>query len=169
MLFGLFVGQLVFAAIYMVLAALFGHLGIAYIICFCVGMLFIAIASTLMYDHNGIARIVIFLIGMLLLVIPSGVLNIIVIINKTGSLIELSFFAACVGLVMLTWLVCGYTDTHYYMLNILPVIGIIILAAIIKAILKSVFITSIIFLVIGGIALIVMLIIRICGGSALSD
>ncbi len=168
-LFGLFIGQLVLTAIYMVIAALVGQLAVPYIICFCIGMLFISIVSSLMFDNNGIARVVLFCIGMALLIIPSFILNINVIINQTGSIFEVSFFAVCAGVVFVTWIVCGYTDFYWYMLNVLVIAGIVVLAIIINAIAKSILITSIVCLVIGIIALAIMLIMRIVRGSALND
>lgn len=164
-----FIGQLVFTVVYMLIASYVGHLANVYVILFSAGMLFIAISSVLMVDHNGIGRIVVFFIGMLLLIVPSFVLNIICIVNKTGTFMEMIHFAASVGIVFVTWMVCGYLDGFYYMLNVLPLGGVIVLALIIKAIAKSVYGTSITLLVMGIVALIIMLIIRIANGSPVGD
>lgn len=167
--FGCFIGQLVFTAIYMVVAALAGHLATVYIALFCVGMVFLSIASVLMEDHNGIGRVVVFCIGMAFIIIPAIVLNIIVIVSKAGSIIEISYFAVCAALVFTTWITCGFMDGFWYMLNFVPLIIIVLLTLLLKAITESIATLAIIYLVLGLIVLLIMLIMRFVNGSALDD
>ena len=167
--FGCFIGQLVFTAIYMVIAALAGHLATVYIALFSVGMFFLAIASVLMEEHNGIGRVIVFCIGMAFIIIPAFVLNIIVIVNKTGSIIEISYFLVCVALVFTTWITCGFADGFWYMLNFVPLIIIALLSIFLNAVTKNVATLAIIYLVLGLIVLLIMIIMRIANGSALND
>lgn len=167
--FGEFVGQLVVAIIYTVIACIFCNLQAAFGVLFCIGIFFIAISANLMMDHNGVGRAVVFCIGLAFLIIPSFIQNILVIKSQSGTLIEICFFAMCAGLALAEWLICGYTDFYYYMLNFIVWGGIILFALIIKAIAKSVYVTSIILLILGIIALIIMFIFRITKGSALTE
>ena len=164
--FGWFLGHLVVAVIFSVLASLFGHIATVFLVLFCVGMFILAIASTLMQDSTGIPRTIIFYIGLALLIIPSVVLNIMCIASNDGTIFQTAYFAICASLAFTIWLECGLADWVHCYMDIVAIGWALLLSAIVYGITKGAAWLPVFFLIAGIIILVVMLIMRIKNGSA---
>lgn len=166
-----FIGHLVFAVIFSLIAGTVGNLQTVYCVLFSIGIFFLAIAATLMVDHGGIGRVVVFCIGLAFLIIPAFVQIISVISSQSGTVLEICFFAVCVAIGFIEWLTCGHFDGNLlgFTFNIWISGFIFVITLTLNSTTRSVLTTSIIILVASIIALIIMLILRLVWGSALED
>ncbi|MCH5142455.1 MAG: hypothetical protein J1G07_01930 [Clostridiales bacterium] len=167
-----FIGHLVFVVIFSLIAGTVGNLQTVYCVLFSIGIFFLAIAATLMADHGGTGRVIVFFIGFAFLIIPAFVQIISVISSQSGTVIEISFFAICVAIGFIEWLSCGHFDGNWSGFILSTYIASFIIMIIIwplKSMIRNDSTTSIVILVVGIIALIIMGILRIVWGSALED
>lgn len=161
---GLFLGRLGVAAIYIVVAALFGHVATVWLVLLGVGIFISAIATNLMADCNGPARTVMFCLGAAMLIIPSLVLNI-MLFSGEGSVFDAGLFATCCGLVFLMWLECGEADyVHFYFDLFAFWVSVVVSLA--TAAIGNIHAAAILLFIVGLVLLLIWLIKRVRNGSA---
>lgn len=170
---GQFFGRHAILGVYIFLLAKYTNLHAAYYVFLAFGIFFGSIAADFMEDHNGTARVVIFIISFTCFIIPALIQNILLIINPSPYFFEQTYFIFCALWIFVIWLTCGYTDVANLEAEIIALFAAIFYSVIVfvacdnNPYSESISPTSaILFLVGGGIILIVMFIMRLVNGSA---
>lgn len=161
---GMFLGRLAVAAIYIVIAAMFGDVSPVWLVLLGCGVFVSAIATNLMADHNGAARIVIFCLGAALLIVPALVRNIMMFTGE-GSVFDAALFATCCGLVFMMWLECGEADYVHFYFDLAAFWASLVISFAVSAI-GSVNAAAILLFIVGIVFLLILLIKRLRNGSA---
>ncbi len=161
---GLFLGRLAVAAIYIVIAVLFGNVATVWLVFLAVGVFVSAVATNLMEDCNGVVRIVVFCLGAGLLIVPAVVRNIMMFTGE-GSVFDAALFATCCGLVFMMWLECGNSDYVHFYIDIAAFYASLLISFLVSAI-GNVNAAAILLFIVGIIFLFILLIKRIRNGSA---